>query len=296
MQPCDFALKVADSLDLLLAYWDKDLICRFANSAYEVWFGRSREQLLGMSMKDVLGDLYNLNLPYIQGALAGQVQVFERDIPMSTGEIRHSLASYYPDIVDGVVQGFSVQVTNVTALKDLQVHLEAARIRAEELATHDFLTGLPNRLTLTDRITTILGGATRAGEFVAVVAIDLDGFKSINDTYGHDVGDDFLKEIARRMQSAIRVTDTLTRLGGDEFILLAPYLSEQDSIHFLLERIFEHVSVPWTIKDCEHIPTLSCGVAIFPTNAHTPDELMKKADAALYVAKRSGKNRFVFSD
>jgi diguanylate cyclase (GGDEF)-like protein len=296
LQTADFALKVADSLDVLLAYWDKDLICRFANCAYEAWFGRSRSELIGMHLQELLGDLFPLNYAYIEGALAGQVQIFERDIPLLGGGVRNSLASYYPDIVDGVVQGFSVQVTNVTSMKQLQFQLEGAKVRAEELATHDFLTGLPNRVLLTDRIRDAIAAAAQSGQLAAVVAFDLDDFKSINDTYGHDIGDQYLKEIANRMQAAIRVSDALTRLGGDEFILVASGVAGRDSIEALLERMFEYVSIPWTFQGSKRVPSLSGGVAVYPADGCTPEALMKAADSALYSAKGNGKKCFVFSD
>jgi PAS domain S-box-containing protein len=96
------------------------LICLFANAAYKDWFGKSRSALVGSTMRELLGPLFELNLPYIRGALAGEVQVFERSIPQPDGSVRESLATYTPDIVDGVVHGFFVQVADVTAMKRLQ--------------------------------------------------------------------------------------------------------------------------------------------------------------------------------
>lgn len=119
--------KLVDHVPSMLAYWDKDLRCRFANKAYKVWFGLTPEQIIGIRMQDLLGPkLFALNEVYIRGALAGQEQLFERIVPGPDGVQRHSLASYLPDIVDGVVQGFLVQVTEITQLKKTEAALRAS--------------------------------------------------------------------------------------------------------------------------------------------------------------------------
>lgn len=119
--------KLVDQVPSMLAYWDKDLRCRFANKAYKVWFGLTPEQLIGIRMQDLLGPkLFALNEPYIRAALAGQEQQFERIVPGPDGVQRHSLASYLPDVVHGEVQGFLVQVTEVTKLKEAEAALRAS--------------------------------------------------------------------------------------------------------------------------------------------------------------------------
>lgn len=115
---------VADRITAMLAYWDKNLICRFANSAYVEWFGKKKEDMIDkISIKELLGPLFEKNLPYISGALKGEIQTFEREIPLPSGGTRHSLANYYPDIVDGEVLGFFVHVADVTPLKLLEKEL-----------------------------------------------------------------------------------------------------------------------------------------------------------------------------
>jgi len=125
------ALLVSEQVSAMLAYWDKNLICRFANSAYRQWFGKTREEMVNrMHIRDLLGPvLYQKNLPYITGALEGRAQTFEREIPVPSGGTRHSLANYYPDIVNGEVLGFIVHVADITAVK----LLERERLRASEL-------------------------------------------------------------------------------------------------------------------------------------------------------------------
>lgn len=129
---------LVDRVPSMLAYWDRDLICRFANRAYEAWFGVNPDRLLGTSIRDLLGpELFAMNEAYLRGALAGERQVFERIVPGPDGVQRHSLAEYIPDLVDGVVRGILVQVTNVTELKETQaaLHREShLRVQIEEHA------------------------------------------------------------------------------------------------------------------------------------------------------------------
>lgn len=119
-----FGVKVTDHISAMLAYWDQNLVCRFANSAYVEWFGKTKEEMVDkITIKDLLGPLYEKNLPFISKALKGESQTFEREIPLPTGDIRHSLANYYPDIVDGEVMGFFVHVADVTPLKLMEIEL-----------------------------------------------------------------------------------------------------------------------------------------------------------------------------
>lgn len=126
-------LKVADRISAMLAYWDKNLICRFANSAYVDWFGKSKEEMIDkITIKELLGPLFEKNLPYISGALKGEIQTFEREIPLPSGGTRHSLANYYPDIVNGEVIGFFVHVADVTPLKFLENELITSNEKIKE--------------------------------------------------------------------------------------------------------------------------------------------------------------------
>lgn len=146
-------LLVADHISAMLAYWDKDQICRFANKAYLEWFGKNRDEMIGkMTLKELLGSLYEQNLPYIKLALAGQKQTFEREIPIPSGEKRHSIANYYPHIVNGDVKGFFVHVADITPIKNLEKELvtllerekklNEAKSRFVSTASHEFRTPL----------------------------------------------------------------------------------------------------------------------------------------------------------
>jgi len=291
----DVAKRVLHGIDAMLGYWDRRERCRFGNSAYRDWFGISPADLLGLPIRELLGPLYELNLPHIRAALKGEPQVFERAIPMPDGSVRHSIASYHPDVSNGVVQGFTAHVTDVTRMKLLELELQAAKEQAERLATHDYLTGLPNRVQLTERIQAAITGAKLSGGLAGVVAIDFDGFKKINDMFGHDMGDLVLKELARRMRASIRATDTVTRLGGDEFILLTTDLNVSDGIDRAINRLRLTVCQPLHHKGATFNPRFSCGVAVFPWHGTTPLELMVEADRALYRAKRKGPGRIAFA-
>ena len=124
MSAASTALRVVNHITAMLAYWDADQKCVFANDAYREWFGRSPAEMVGISMETLLGPLYVKNLPYIRGALNGERQVFERQITLPNGEIRESVATYTPDVVDGVVRGFTAHVADVTTLKNREVALD----------------------------------------------------------------------------------------------------------------------------------------------------------------------------
>lgn len=171
--------------------------------------------------------------------------------------------------------------------------LYRANERFQYLAFHDALTDLPNRALFLDRLTHAIERARRDGLRVAVIFIDLDGFKDVNDGCGHDIGDLLLQEIARRIRSRVRrATDTVARLGGDEFMILMEDLKERPLCHDLAAEIIAEISAPLVLRD--HVVTVgaSVGVACFPEDSNDASELMKCADTAMYAAKADGKNRY----
>jgi PAS domain S-box-containing protein len=143
LEPSQVAVSVVNHISAMVAYWDSNQRCVFSNDAYREWFGRSPEQMVGMSMRELLGPLYEKNLPYIRAALRGERQVFERQIPLPNGGVRESIATYTPDVADGTVRGFSVHVADVTLLRDREAALERAiRERDAALAEVRVLRGL----------------------------------------------------------------------------------------------------------------------------------------------------------
>ncbi|CAI8812685.1 diguanylate cyclase domain-containing protein [Pseudomonas serboccidentalis] len=166
----------------------------------------------------------------------------------------------------------------------------------QHLAHYDPLTGLPNRLVLEERLSEALNQARQTNTRVALVFVDLNGFKNINDHYGHAAGDRVLITTATRLKRILRATDTVARIGGDEFVVilqgLAPSLNLQDEARSICQKIFIELSPPISIgNDQRHIGT-SLGVAVFPDHAPTMDRLLHIADLAMYEAKRSGNNQY----
>lgn len=549
-QSHDRLLKVADSFDVMLGYWDRDQVCRFANKAYETWFGKTREQMLGITMEEFFGPaLYARNLPFIRAALDGHVQTFERSIQLPDGTTRDSLATYIPDVVNGEVQGFSVQVTNVSELKRAEARFHAAadgnlsafyifdsvrddegeivdfrfaylnqaaerrigrsadnvlgkllcveipinvtggyfekykkvaetgiplnevfqistedilaswlhyqvvrlgdgiamtvidvsdikraeaelagalkfnqamidasafstivtdtnglilavnpatermlwytrqemvgkmtplaihdpaelKLRAAELseesgttiepgmevfftdlrkgvnqgrewtyvrkdgsklpvhltctalvdsdgqttgymgvafditerkrqedyishiAHHDALTTLPTRTLFRDRVDMALKRNERSGGKCALLLIDLDNFKDINDSLGHHAGDEVLIEVSKRLRSAVRAADTVSRMGGDEFTVLLDEIHSDENASRTAEKILAALGQPMSIGSDTLTMSASIGICISPEGGSSTGTLLKHADVAMYRAKQTGKHAY----
>jgi diguanylate cyclase (GGDEF)-like protein len=174
------------------------------------------------------------------------------------------------------------------------LQLNSARERARHLATHDQLTGLANRSLLHDRLAQAVSAARRGRHKLAVLFVDLDGFKCINDTLGHAVGDGLLRGIARRMGSCLRETDTAGRLGGDEFAILLTNLTHELDAATVARKLLVTLGEPIQFRRQSTAIRCSIGIATFPRDAIDPETLIKKADTAMYHAKERGGNRFDF--
>jgi diguanylate cyclase (GGDEF)-like protein/PAS domain S-box-containing protein len=172
------------------------------------------------------------------------------------------------------------------------------RMQAEQriwhVAHHDSLTGLPNRTLLHDRLQQALAQAQRGRHRVAVLFLDLDRFKSVNDTLGHAIGDELLKHVAERLRSAVRAVDTVSRLGGDEFVIILHEMSSPDDVVQVAEKILGALAPPVTIEGHQLRATPSIGISMFPDDGDEVIALMKSADTAMYQAKAAGRNNFQF--
>jgi len=409
---------ILNNLPSMIGYWDDQLHNRFANHAYLDWFGVAPDKLRGMHIRDLLGAaLYAQNEPYLQRALEGHAQVFERTIVDTRGVARHSMASYVPDFEGGVVRGIFVQVTDISERKRMEdvlfeekermrltlqsigdavvctdaqgrvsylnpvaermtgwqafdaagrdvdevvpLHLpggvaqqlsplhqalasgrsltplrgvvlqrrgDGQRFDVEEssspitdrhgqvtgavmvlhdvtesvtmaermarLAQYDALTDLPNRVLLQDRARQALAHARRDGYCLAVLYLDLDGFKQVNDTRGHDVGDQLLVQFARRLQAATRASDTVSRQGGDEFVVLLPGIEGAEQACTVARKILTVCDAPFDLEGEQVQISLSGGIALFPRHGETYEDLARCADAAMYEAKRQGRRQF----
>ncbi|MGH9205934.1 MAG: diguanylate cyclase domain-containing protein, partial [Acidimicrobiales bacterium] len=175
---------------------------------------------------------------------------------------------------------------------------ESERERLEELAHqafHDSLTGLPNRAQLQERLHQALGEAERRNEHLALLLIDLDEFKEVNDTLGHEVGDQLLQQVGGRLNALLRKADVVCRLGGDEFAVLMTTDVRADGPRVLADRIEEALEEPFTVGNVTMVVQASIGIAVFPDHGGDPVELMRKADSAMYEAKRSGGGHAIYS-
>lgn len=170
------------------------------------------------------------------------------------------------------------------------------RLASEKLihfqAYHDLLTGLPNRALFHDRLSNTISNARRENDRLSVLFLDLDGFKVVNDTLGHSVGDELLKQVANRLRSCLREGDTVARLGGDEFIVLLPNINSDDIARLVAKKLEDAIKQPFFVDGNELFLTGSIGISMFPENGETADLLIKNADTAMYYTKEQGKNSF----
>ena len=395
----------------MIGHWDRDLRCRYANNAYREWFGKSPEEIIGITFRDLVGErLFALNEPLIRRVLAGEPQRFERTLNKASGDVGHIIGHYIPNFdADGTVKGFVTQASEVTILKETEAKLELAACvfentldgvlitdadgiilsvnpafteitgyTAEEavgqnprilqsnrhdqafyaamwkqiitegrwngeiwnrrkdgdlylermtismvrdvdgepvryvsvfsditafwrkdehikhLAFHDALTDLPNRTLLMDRINQRIINSNREQCNMALLFLDLDGFKLVNDQYGHNVGDELLKEVAKRLLGLVRQSDIVARLGGDEFIVVLNNPKGIEKITSIATSVVSSINEPMEILGEVLRVGASVGIAMFPADASTCVDLIKNADTAMYVAKGSGRNKISF--
>ncbi len=170
----------------------------------------------------------------------------------------------------------------------------AAQERIEFLATRDPLTELPNRLLFRDRITHAIASAARSSTQLALLFIDLDQFKTINDSLGHWVGDELLKQVAKRLANCVRKEDTLARLGGDEFVLLLQGLADSRAVSQVASKVLELLARPYLIEGHQLSTSCSIGISLYPTDGADAQALMKNADAAMYHAKERGRGNYQY--
>ena len=162
------------------------------------------------------------------------------------------------------------------------------------MAYYDQLTGLANRTLFTDRLKQAIELSKRNERFLAVVFMDLDGFKMVNDTMGHSGGDELLKKFAEKLKKILRKADTVARFGGDEFLMLVNNVEDLDSIKNVANKIMDNFKEPAIINEHEFFITGSAGVAVYPVDGEDAETLIKNADIAMYRAKAGGKNRYIF--
>lgn len=218
----------------------------------------------------------------------GQVQNFEAQVYRKNGDIIW-ITENAREVLDADrnLLFFEGTVEDITERKSFEQQIEYQ-------ATHDGLTGLPNRSLLSDRLEQCISYAERNGSKLAVAFIDLDRFKLINDSMGHDVGDRLLVEMAKRLSDSVRESDTVVRLGGDEFVILLTNIHKVEDISQSMQRILTSVAQTCEIDQKDFVISCSIGISLFPEDGRDPNTLLKHADSAMYEAKRAGRNNIQF--
>lgn len=218
-------------------------------------------------------------------------------ITAQPGQKQRALASGAKDFVAKPFDliELKTRIHNMLEVRLLYQRLADQNAVLESLALQDALTGLPNRRLLMDRLSLAIVHARRNRCTMAVMFLDLDGFKEINDTLGHDGGDTLLRLVADRLVATVRQEDTVARLGGDEFVIALHEAIDVDQVARLVSKVIAAVSQPYDIQGTEVQMTVSVGVSVYPLHGEDVETLMKSADLALYEAKRGGKNDYRIS-
>lgn len=284
-----YRLIAENSYDLIRMI-DADGIVKYASPSHEIMLGYKPEELEGSRF-----DLYIH--PEDQGKLTEQFFINNHDpqpVVMEyrkrnkKGEYIWVEANTAPVLDDeGKLSHYIVVSRDVSEKKEQQEKLEF-------YAYYDSLTGVPNRRYFQQLLEETLRNADRTDSLAALLFLDFDRFKWVNDTMGHDIGDELLNLFVRKIQAVIRPSDVIGRLGGDEFMVVLPQTSSKEEITMVAERLIKALQEPWKIQDHEFVTTSSIGISVYPIMADRCEKLISQADQALYKAKESGRNMYQF--
>ena len=213
------------------------------------------------------------------------------------GEVwnRKKNGEIYPEWLNiSIVKDSSGNILNYVAIFSDITKIKKSNERIEYLAHHDPLTNLPNRLLLKARLDQSITRASISKEILALFFIDIDNFKVINDTYGHSIGDKIINLVASRLQKNLRAEDTISRIGGDEFVIVIENIDQERSVEKIANKILDDFKEPIKLQEYLFDVTISIGISLFPNNSHDAEDLIKHADTAMYSAKNAGRNQFQF--
>src|SRR5258708_3294044 len=267
----------------MTAYWDENRRCHFASKAFAEFYGLAVEDLIGKDIRDVLSDaVYGEVEGYFVQVLQGHPVHYQRTDTTQAGESRYLEVKLLPHVgEEGKVMGWFAVTTDITQHK-------LAEERIQRVAHHDSLTGLPNRLLFDDRLKQAISLAKRNARQFALLYLDLDKFKPVNDTLGHNAGDELLKAVATRIRGQVRESDTVARVGGDEFTLILPDTGREEAV-MVARKIIAALATPFQLGTRKQSVDIgaSIGIAVYPADARDADALVKAADAAMYNAKQA---------
>ena len=275
---------VTESIPAVVAVVGADYRYRFVNHAFERWSGTQRDQVIGWTLPEVLGRAeYERSRPWIERVLAGETVTFEKSYAQSGRRDHHLSISYIPLWLEsGEVDGF------VAVAQDISTQRQES-VRLRRLAHHDPLTGVLNRAGFDDYLAQRLGEG--GGPALAILCIDLDRFKPVNDRHGHPVGDQVLRMFAARLVALVRPTDAVARLGGDEFAIALAGVRDIEGALGVADKVVAAAGSPFQIGSLELEVGSSVGVAFGARVDAGWAELVGRADQALYSAKNAGRGR-----
>jgi diguanylate cyclase (GGDEF)-like protein/PAS domain S-box-containing protein len=276
---------IADNLPVLIAYIDRERRLTFANATFYQWVGIDPEGTLGRPIGEVIGAArYEPRRERMERALGGERVSFEIT-SQSSGRVATFSTTYLPDRApDGTVAGIYTLSSDITSFKRIEEQLGL-------LARFDSLTGLANRHELGECLIAAIARSRRSLHPIAVMFLDIDHFKSINDTFGHAAGDAVLKEFAQRLKQNVRGTDTVARLSGDEFVIVLEGLHSSDEPQFVARKVIASIAQPFDIDHRTVDISTSIGIA-YAARPDQPAPLLAMADHALYDAKSAGRATF----
>lgn len=293
---------VANNVPALISYVDREQRYRFSNRTYDAWFGIAHEEMIGRTVAEVFGDeAYARMRQDIERCIDGETVEFE--FTTADGNRRRTMhVSCVPHLgAAGEVLGFYMLANDVTALKRAQEDLRFAAVqlqhdarRLEFLAHHDTLTGLPNRAMFADRAREAVAHARRHDKTAAFLFLDMDNFKQVNDSLGHETGDGLLKVMASRLRASVRGDDFVARIGGDEFCVLLQDIAEPHEAAAVAQKLLTELAKPCLVGEHEVSSGASIGIACVPQDGDDVGTLLRLADHAMYRAKQLGRNGYQF--
>lgn len=279
---------ITDRIPIRVSYIDREQRYRFLNLAYEAAFRWPREALYGRTVRDVLGEgAYSQVAPYIQRALLGETLSFDSEITNQEG-YRCYRATYIPQFSDDgrAVLGIVAMIQDTTVQK-----LEERRLI--ELSQLDSLTGLLNRAGFDKRRHDAMEACRREGGLMALMALDVDGFKQVNDTLGHPAGDMLLRGFAGRLLKTLRASDVVARPGGDEFAVIVEGLTDENDVRAIAQNIVQVMRAPFILEERAVQISTSIGVALYRGQPQVSEpQLTRRADELMYDVKRQGRDGY----
>ena len=275
----------ADNVPAMTASYDENLHVVFANKRFADFFGFDSANIVGKHPRELVGaEAYREIEGHFAQMLQGLAATFQRVHKLVNGKTRHLEVKLMPHVAeDGKVLGCFAVTTDITEHK-------LTEERIQRVAHHDSLTGLPNRLLFNDRLQHAISLAKRDARQFALLFLDLDRFKAVNDVLGHAVGDELLQAAAARIRQQVRESDTVARIGGDEFTVILPSITRREEAQVVARKIIAAIGAPFHFGSQKQGVDIgaSVGIAIYPTDAQDADALIKAADGAMYNAKQAG--------